>query len=178
VRVVGYVREALDPQEGDPSFSQSEKIRRWTADNGHQLISVCQDLRTPGRDLGRDGMRAVIGIIAAGQVEAVVVSALNVFSPDKIVQEVMIDDLRARGVAVLTAEESEHELLEDPSPDQIRLLVRDVLEKARRHRTTIGDIGRRPASAPLEISEDETSDVIVELVPPRNPEVADFPRSS
>ncbi|MDJ0961872.1 MAG: recombinase family protein [Acidimicrobiia bacterium] len=174
MRVVGYVREALDPQEGDPSFSQSEKIRRWTADNGHQLISVCQDLRTPGRDLGRDGLRAMIGIISAGQVEAVVVSALNVFSPDKIVQEVMIDDLRARGVAVLTAEESEHELLEDPSPDQVRLLVRDVLEKARRHRTTVGE----SLADPSEIQVDEASDVIVELVAPRNPEIANLPRSS
>ena len=75
---------------------------------------------------------------------------------------------------MLTAAESEHELLEDPSPDQVRLLVRDVLEKARRHRTTVGE----SLASPSEIQVDEASDVIVELVAPRNPEIANLPRSS
>ena len=177
MRVVGYVRDAVDPQEGEPAFSQSEKIRRWATDNGHQLVSVCQDLRTPGREFGRDGLRAVIGIVEARQVEAVVVAGLQALSPDKIAQEVMIDDFRARGVAVLTTEDRELELLEDPCPDQIRLLVRDVLEKARRHRDVIGPIGKGPSDQ-LTVEVDEASDVIVQLVPPSRTGVADLPRSS
>jgi DNA invertase Pin-like site-specific DNA recombinase len=178
VRVVGYVRDAVDPHEGEPSFSQSEKIRRWTTDNGHQLVSVCQDLRTPGRELGRDGLRALIGIAAAGQVDAVVVSSLSAFSPDKVTQEVMIDDLRARNVAVMTVDEHEQDLLEDPCPDQIRLLLRDVLAKARRHKALFGMIGT-PSTVPTEFTTDAGSDVVVELVPPlREPDTAGMPNGS
>ena len=176
MRVVGYVRDAVDPQEGEPAFSQSEKIRRWATDNGHQLVSVCQDLRTPGREFGRDGYRAVIGVVAAGQVEAVVVAGLQTLSPDKIAQEVMIDDLRTRGVAVLTTEPDELELLEDPCPDQIRLLVRDVLEKARRHQAMIGTITENTDDQ-LVVEVDESSDVIVELVSPDRPGMTGLPRS-
>ncbi len=178
MRVVGYVRDAVDPHEGEPSFSQSEKIRRWTTDNGHQLVSVCQDLRTPGHELGREGLRALVGIVDAGQVDAVVVSTLSAFSPDKVAQEVMIHDLRSRGVAVMVAEEGEQDLLEDPSPDQIRLLIRDVLEKARRHRELVGLAGATPADE--EADADEPAEVIVELVPPipDNDDPVSMPQSS
>ena len=178
MRVVGYVRDAVDPHEGEPSFSQSEKIRRWTTDNGHQLVSVCQDLRTPGRELGRDGLRALVGIAAARQVDAVVVSTLSAFSPDKVTQEVMIDDLRARGVSVMTVDETEQDLLEDPCPDQIRLLLRDVLAKARRHSTIFGHIGLEDAP-PTDRDTVDASNVVVELVPPtRKPDIAGIPNGS
>jgi hypothetical protein len=176
---VGYVRDAVDPHEGEPSFSQSEKIRRWTADNGHQLVAVCQDARTPGRDLNRDGLQALIGIIDAGRVDGVIVATLTAFSPDKVVQEVMIHDLRTRGVTVMTAEDSELPHLEDPPPDQIRLLVRDVLEKARRHRHLVAPPLGNTADHLEGIGRDERSDVIIELVPHPHPAgVADLSKSS
>jgi hypothetical protein len=138
---------------------------------------VCQDARTPGRDLNRDGLRAVIGIVAAGGVDAVVVASLSALSPDKVVQEVMIDDLRARGVTVLTSDEAELSLLEDPSPDQVRLLVRDVLEKARRHQRLVGSPEDPPDGAA--IHEEDDSDVIIELVPPSQPAgITNLSRSS
>jgi DNA invertase Pin-like site-specific DNA recombinase len=164
LRVVGYLRESVDPQDGEASFAQSERIRRWANESGHQLVAVCQDVRTPGRELGRNGLRALVGIVAAGEVDAVIVSSLNTFSPDKITQEVMIGDLRHRGVAVLTADEEEQPLLEDPCPDQVRLLVRDVLAKVERHRELVGKIGNDDADATI-VQVDESSDVIVELIP-------------
>ena len=165
MRVVGYLRESVDPQDGEASFAQSERIRRWANESGHQLVAVCQDVRTPGRELGRNGLRALVGIVAAGEVDAVIVSSLNTFSPDKITQEVMIGDLRHRGVAVLTADEEEQPLLEDPCPDQVRLLVRDVLAKVERHRDLVSTIGNDDNNAATILQVDESSDVIVELIP-------------
>jgi DNA invertase Pin-like site-specific DNA recombinase len=177
--VVGYVRDAVDPHEGEPSFSQSEKIRRWTVDNGHQLVAVCQDARTPGRNLNRDGLQALVGIVDAGRVDGVIVATLSAFSPDKVVQEVMIDDLRARDVTVMTADESELPHLEDPPSDQIRLLVRDVLEKARRHRDLVAPVKQESVANPRAENPDESSAVIVELVPhPQPTGFADLSRSS
>ncbi|HEX9645068.1 MAG TPA: recombinase family protein [Acidimicrobiia bacterium] len=163
MRVVGYVRETMDLQKGDGSFAQAERIRRWTNEQGHQLVAVCQDVRTPGHPLGREGLRALIGIISVGQVDAVVVASLQALSPDKLTQEVMIADLRGRGVAVATSNEAEQALLEDPSPDQVRMLVRDALEKAERHRELVGSA--RTAGSPTILQIAEGSDVIVELIP-------------
>ena len=133
MRVVGYIRESPDPQEGEAGFAQAERIRRWVNDNGHRLVAVCQDVRALGHSLGREGFQALVGIVAAGRVDAVVVPTLETFSPDKVIQEVMVWDLRRRDISVLSTAEDELPLLEDPSVDQIRMLVRDVLAKADRH---------------------------------------------
>ena len=69
LRVVGYVRETAGPQEGQTAFTQSERIRRWASDHGHQLVAVCQDVRQAGHALGREGFRALLGIISAGEVD-------------------------------------------------------------------------------------------------------------
>lgn len=167
MRVVGYVREATGNEAGQPAFAQSEKIRRWAANTGHQLVAICQDVRTPGRALGREGFRAMLGIVSAGQADAVIVPDLSALSADKITQEVIIWDLRRREVAVLSADDDEAELLADPPRDQIRLIVRDVLAKASRHEEDLGILTPelpRPHPQPI-ITLDDSSDVIVELIP-------------
>ena len=168
MRVVGYIRESPDPQEGEAGFAQAERIRRWVNDNGHRLVAVCQDVRALGHSLGREGFQALVGIVAAGQVDAVVVPSLETFSPDKVIQEVMVWDLRRRDISVLSTAEDELPLLEDPSVDQIRMLVRDVLAKADRHDDLVRTIGATEgeASGPTILRVDEASDVIVELIPP------------
>ena len=168
MRVVGYIRESPDRQEGEAGFAQAERIRRWVNDNGHRLVAVCQDVRALGHSLGREGFQALVGIVAAGQVDAVVVPALTTFSPDKVTQEVMMWDLRRRDISVLSAADDELPLLEDPSQDQIRMLVRDVLAKGDRHTDLVGGIGgiEGEPSGPTILRVDEASDVIVELIPP------------
>jgi DNA invertase Pin-like site-specific DNA recombinase len=162
VRVVGYVRETADPQEGEAAFVQSERIRRWIAANGHQLVAVCQDIRQFGHSLGREGYRALIGIISAGQVDAVVVSALDSLSGDKIIQEIMLWDLRTRGVTVLSARAEDLEELRQPPHDQGRMLVRDVLVRIEEHAAIVSrDLG--PAVLPVA---DAPPDVVIELIAP------------
>lgn len=162
MRVVGYVREAPGPQEGETAFTQSERIRRWIADSGHQLVAVCQDVRHAGHALGREGYRALVGILSAGQVDAVVVASLEALAADKIVQEIMIYDLRSRGVSVLSARETDFAALEDPPSDPARILVRDVLARIEEHAVLFART--RPAMLPVD---DGPTDVVVELIAPQ-----------
>lgn len=179
MRVVGYVRDTPDPSEAEPAFAQAERVRRWINDSGHQLVAICQDVRTAGRPLGRDGYRALIGILGTGEAEAVLVPGLEALSPDKVTQEIMLWDLRARDIAVLSATETDLELLSDPPNDSLRILIRDVLAKVATHVEMVGAaaIPLAPSATPstpslpyVEVEEDEEafddSDVVVELIPP------------
>jgi hypothetical protein len=180
VRVVGYVRDAAGPAEVEPAFAQAERIRKWVHESGHQLVAVCQDVRTPGRDLGRDGYRALLGIVSSGEAEAVVVPDLTILSPDKIMQEVMLWHLRARGAAVLSTAADDLAVLSDPPDEQIRIIVRDVLARVSSH----DELVSLPAPAPVDDTEqaplpesvaaptdandaaDADGDVIIELITP------------
>lgn len=176
MRVVGYVRDSPDPSEAEPAFAQAERVRRWINDSGHQLVAICQDVRTPGRPLGRDGYRAMIGIIGSGEAQAVLLPFLDALSPDKVSQEIMLWDLRARGVAVLSATEADLPQLTDPPEDSARILVRDVLAKVGTHIEMVG-AAALPITAPpaqpelpmierIEPDHEDDGDVVVELIPP------------
>ena len=180
MRVVGYVRDTPDPSEAEPAFAQAERVRRWINDSGHQLVAICQDVRTAGRHLGRDGYRAMMGIVTSGEAQAVLLPSLEALSPDKVTQEIMLWDLRARGVSVISTSEDDLAQLSDPPADSLRILIRDVLAKVGTHVEMIGSsaipmmaeaIPELPAAqAPLpqpapEDAIDET-DVVIELIPP------------
>ncbi len=164
MRVVGYVREAPGPPEGENAFTQSERIRRWIAESGHQLVAVCQDVRHSWHALGREGYRAMVGIVASGQVDAIVVSSLQTLSLDKIMQEILIWDLRSRGVTVLSAESADLDLLREPPEDPARMLIRDILSRLAEHVAE----STRPRELASSVVEVETAEdpVVVELLPP------------
>lgn len=176
MRVVGYIRETPDPNEGEPAFAQGERIRRWIADQGHQLVAVCQDTRVPGHALGRDGFKAMIGIVERNEAEAVLVAELDSLSPDKVAQEVAIHEIRRRGGRVVSTVEDELDLLEPMPQDRIRTIVRDVLEKSARFQEAIAP-DTEPESAAWEEDtaastvEEEAGNlgVVVELIPPERP---------
>ena len=105
MRVVGYVREASSLAEGETAFAQSERIRRWTADSGHHLVSTCQDGRDPTQPLGRDGFRALLDIARSGNADALVVSDLSALSSDKVTQEIMLDYLRSLDLTIVHKKE-------------------------------------------------------------------------
>lgn len=158
VRVVGYVREASSLTEGETAFAQSERIRRWTADSGHNLVATCQDGRDPTQPLGRDGFRALLDIARSGNADALVVSELSVLSSDKVTQEIMLDYLRGLGLTVVSTSETDHdELLESPD-GHTRLVVQDVIAKV--------DEFRKEFLGAADESLDPTDvDVIVQLMP-------------
>lgn len=134
MRVVGYVRESADPSSGTPAFSQQEVLRRHAEHRGHRLVAICQDVREPGRPVGRDGYLSLLGVVASGGVDAVLVPDVATFSSDAIVQEIILWDLRSRGVRVVSAADADLAVLDpDASPDPSRLLIRDVLGRVEEH---------------------------------------------
>ncbi len=167
MRVVGYIREAS--ADGEPAFAQSEQIRRWIGENGHRLVALCQDVRTPGHAVGREGLQSIVGIISAGQVDAVVVPSLATLSPDKVTQEVIMWDIRSHGVTLLSTELGDLEQLADPPTDNVRLLVRDVLAKASRF-DEILSLPQPHVEEPEVVRIDEAPDVVIELIPPERSE--------
>ena len=167
MRVVGYVRDAAGPAESEPAFAQAERVRRWVHETGHQLVAICQDVRTPGHSLGRDGYKALLGIVGSrdADAEAVIVPDLTVLSPDKVTQEVMLWDLRSRGVTVLSVDEDDQYALANPPSEQIRMIVRDVLAKVALHTELLG---HEPPTRVFSIdpdSDEQDADVIIELIP-------------
>lgn len=157
MRVVGYVREAPDPREGEPAFAQSERIRRWATDGGHTLIAVCQDLRSAGTG-ERRGLRAVMDVLQGGTATAVVVPDLSVLSPDKVIQEIILRDLRGRGAVVISTDEADQSHLDPTTGDRLRRVVRDVLIRLDEHEAQFPVEHAEPSS------DDAATEVIVELV--------------
>lgn len=160
MRVVGYIRELFGPEDADPAFVQGEAIRAWVRKTGHNLISVCQDVRQEGHGLGREGFQALLGIVASSGADGVVVPALDTLSPNLMTQEIMIWDLRRRGVSVMSIDDADHQLLLSPTKE--RLLMRDVLARLEDYYQWA-----RPAVAAEEDEEPGESgdEVVVELIP-------------
>ena len=159
MRVIGYVRDAPGPDSGETVFVQSERIRRWVAHNRVQLVAVCQDTLTGTAADNRDGYRALLGIISAGHVDTVLIPDLAVFSADLMVQEIMLHDLRMRGVKVISTQDADLPALSDPATDPGRLLIRDVLTKQQAYR------GRFSEVDDLIVEAETDRDVLIELIP-------------
>ncbi len=102
-------------------------------------MAICQDLRQPGSPPSRDGYLSLLGVVAAGAVEAVLVPGIATFSSDAIVQEVMLWDLHGRGVRVLSTIEDDIRLLDPESvPEPSRMVIRDVLGRVGEHAAGMG----------------------------------------
>ncbi len=139
MRVVGYVRESPDPSDGRTAFSQQEEIRRFAGDNGHRLVALCQDLQSPGQAANRDGYLSLLGVIAAGGVDAVVVPGIATLSSDAVVQEIMLWDLHGRGIQVVSTDPADLATLDSQAiPDPSRRMIRHVLERVGEHAAGIG----------------------------------------
>ena len=159
LRLVGYVRESTAASDMDSAYAQSDRIRRAATDGGHALLAVCQDVPRPGVEQTRDGYLALLGVVDAGQVDGVVVSSLSALSADMMMQEIMLWDIRGRGVAVLSADPGEVGALAHPPTDRSRTMMREILARLDDYRTSLG------RTAPPVAVEAPPSDVTIELVP-------------
>ncbi|MBN2114300.1 MAG: recombinase family protein [Acidimicrobiia bacterium] len=165
MRVVAYVREAADPAGDRPAFAQQEEIRRFAAAHGLQVVALCQDVRSPGRALGREGYLSLLGVLASGNAEAVLVPGLDTLSSDLVVQEIMLWDLRARGAAVLSTEPADVDALAAGPSDPTRQFVRHVLARVVEHGALAAarPAGMAPPSPPAD------DGVVVSLLSPTEP---------
>jgi DNA invertase Pin-like site-specific DNA recombinase len=161
MRVVAYIRESTDPAEDRPAFAQQEEIRRYAGGNGLDVVAICQDVPRPGLPLGREGYRSLLGIIASGNVEAVLLPGLATLSADVVLQEVMLRDLQRRGAPVISTEATDADLLSPSPADATRRFVRDVLARVDEYRASLGPPAP-PVGAASAVGDDG---VVVQLVP-------------
>ncbi|MFH1330104.1 MAG: recombinase family protein [Actinomycetota bacterium] len=164
MRVVAYVREAADPAGDRTAFAQQEEIRRFAAAHGLQVVALCQDVRSPGRDLGREGYLSLLGVIASGHAEAVLLPGVATLSSDLVVQEIMLWDLHSRGARVLSTDAADLEALVTAPADVNRQFVRHVLARVAEHGALAA---AAPAAAPVPPVSDDG--VLVSLVSPGDP---------
>lgn len=170
MRVVAYVRELPGNQQPDTAFAQSERIRRWVRDTGNELVATCED-RAAASPTDRPGYKALVDITRSGGVDAVVIAALESLSSDKVMQEIILSDLRAAGVTVISTSTDDHDLLFEHSDDHIRIVVRGVVARVTEYRDAYGLASdSRPESeavVPLvPTNGDDGADVVVELIAP------------
>ena len=150
---MGYVRESADASEGRPAFAQQERLRRYAAEHGHILVAICQDTRASGTSPRRDGYLSLLGCIAAGGVDAVLLPDVSTLSSDQIVQEILLWDLRNRGIPVISADPADLSILDaERPPDPTRMVIRDVLQRVGEHSRALAGLGLHSKATP---SEDE-----------------------
>lgn len=174
MNIAGYVRQAPGHTDPDSAFAQSERVRRWVRDAGHELIVVCQDHRAASTASNRPGLRALLDIVRAGRVDAVVVGNLAALSPDVVTQEIIIVDIKEAGATVIATDEHDLEALRDAADDHTRMIVRDIVAKVHQYQGAYGlsnDAVPTVEPAPVESLDptdlaqelDDPTDVVIQL---------------
>jgi DNA invertase Pin-like site-specific DNA recombinase len=168
MNVAGYVRQAPGKTDADTAFAQSERIRRWVRDTGHDLVAIFQDHHTTSSAQDRPGFRSLLDVVRAGRVDAVVIATLTALSPDVVAQEIIIVDLKDAGVTVIPTEETDLEILRDGAQDHTRMIVRDIVAKVNDYQTAYGLSGSgeptiEPRPADVVDPNPDTTDVVIEL---------------
>ena len=162
MRVVGYVRESTDREDTRPAFVQQEEIRRWTAEHGHDLVAVCRDARPAEGPAGRAGYLALLGVLGAGGIDAVILPGVAVLSEDQVVQEILLWDLRSRGVRIVSTLAADEPVLGADAPGPTRMFIRDVLSRVAEHASLLARRTVDPPAGP--------TDVVIELLDEDAPE--------
>jgi len=138
MNVAGYVRQSPGKTDPDSVFAQSERIRRWVRDTGHELVAIFQDHQSTSSAFDRPGLRALLDVVRAGRVDAVVIGSLAALSPDVVAQEIIVVDLRDAGSTVIATEDADLEILRDAGQDHARMIVRDIVAKVNDYQNAYG----------------------------------------
>jgi DNA invertase Pin-like site-specific DNA recombinase len=172
MKIAGYVRQTPGRTNPDTAFAQSERIRRWVLDTANEMIAVCQDHHASSSPIDRPGFKALLDIARSGGADAVVVANLAALSPDKMVQEIMIQDLRVAGATIIATDEDDIEVLMTGADDHTRMVVRDILSRVDDYRNAFGLSGDVEPSVvgtpdtPIVNEAAEITDVVVNLITP------------
>lgn len=129
MRVVAYVRTSTArQQEAYGPDVQRAAIREWAKRHGHRVVSWQSDTISGTSELAsRDGWRDAAALVKSGKADGVVVARLDRLARDLMVQELLLRKLSDFGGVVLSARDSENEMLTGESKDPSRKLVRTIL---------------------------------------------------
>ncbi len=174
MKIAGYVRESRGRVQPDTAFAQSERIRRWALDTGNDVIAICQDHHGANSPSDRPGYRALVEIVRSGAADAVVLATLDALSSDKVLQEIMLEDLRIGGATVVATDPDDVETLRTGVEDHARMIVRDIVHRVAEYREAFGLSGEGTGSVDPSLPEPglddgddgDYTDVVVELIAP------------
>jgi|tagenome__1003787_1003787.scaffolds.fasta_scaffold20951342_3 site-specific DNA recombinase len=83
MRFAGYVRVSrVGGREGESFLSptlQRERMETWCASQGHDLLSIAEDLDVSGASTNRDQLEALVEGIEEGRLDGLVVATLDRF---------------------------------------------------------------------------------------------------
>ncbi|MHC3004160.1 recombinase family protein [Gordonia sp. GN26] len=126
MRLVAYLRcSTARQQEAFGPEVQREVIRKWAKANGHRIVAWCEDTISGTSELkDRAGWMQAETLVKTGTAQGIVVPRLDRLARDVMIQELL---LRKSPGVVLSARESEHELLTGTTSDPSRKLIRTIL---------------------------------------------------
>jgi DNA invertase Pin-like site-specific DNA recombinase len=131
MKVVGYVRVSTTAQaeEGFGLDVQRQSVRKWAKDHGHKLVGIQADEGISGaKELDdRPALGTALAMVAAGEIEGLVVPKLDRLARDLIIQETLLGEIRRNGGRVFSCMAGEDGYLADDPDDPSRKLIRQVL---------------------------------------------------
>ncbi len=108
VRTIGYVRVSTDTQ-ADRAVSleaQSEKIRGMSVVHDAGLLEIIVDGGESAKSLNRPGMERLLGLVDAGEVQAVIIAKLDRLTRSVTDLYTLLERFTRRGVALVSVAES------------------------------------------------------------------------
>ena len=130
-RAVAYVRVSGESQaEAGGPDRQREKIAASAAARGFEIADWYEDLGVSGaKDLeDRPGLGSLLLAVEHNGFEAVFVERLDRLARDLVVQERIIADFQGRGFTLISADEGDDLLSNDPSRKLIRQIFGAIAE--------------------------------------------------
>jgi site-specific DNA recombinase len=101
LRFGGYVRVSrVGGREGDSFLSptlQRERLQAWCEVQGHDLVSIAEDLDVSGASTSREQLEALVEAIEAGRLDGVVVATLDRFGRSLPYAIALIDRINRAG---------------------------------------------------------------------------------
>jgi len=116
---------SIGQKSGDGFPRQQEAIERYAAQNGHEIADLFFDSVTGTSDFDeREGFSMMISYLERSKVELVLVERPDRLARDLMVSEILLADLRKRGVQVIAAESGMDLSVFDNDPS--RTLIRQI----------------------------------------------------
>lgn len=127
IRALAYVRVSTEEQvQGNGLAVQEQAIRRYCKSNRLRLVDIASDEGVSGSS-GLDqriGLASVLARLEAGEAACLVVYRLDRLARDFVLQELLVNRLRERGISIRSVMEPDIETLSD---DPTKVLVRQIL---------------------------------------------------
>ena len=98
---IGYIRVSTEDQarEGISLDNQESKVRTYAALHGLDLVDVIEDAGVSGKSLQRPGFARMVGILDAGEAQAVIAYKLDRISRKTIDLLTILEGWDKRGIA-------------------------------------------------------------------------------